>query len=146
MNHVLLALLSLLLYLPKFKFHHYSICDMLGSCFYCIKVANCCRMFTKIIELILVFYIPPILLLEKKKRIGWCCLNQYHQLFPGTPIQNCVGLVWMIFATFSFSHCMLIDRPIFHIARIQVTIITSSYDVSTPFTLIFFVHVLPLNG
>jgi hypothetical protein len=40
-------------------------CDMLGSYFYCIKVANCCRMFNKIIVLILVFYIPPILLLEE---------------------------------------------------------------------------------
>jgi hypothetical protein len=38
---------------------------------------------------------------------------------------------------------MLIDRH--HIAKMQVTIITSFYDVSTPFTPTFFVHVLPFK-
>jgi hypothetical protein len=39
----------------------------------------------------------------------------------------------------------LIDRPIFCIAKIQVTIVTSSFVVNTPFTLTFFVHVLPFK-
>ncbi len=40
---------------------------------------------------------------------------------------------------------MLIDRPGFCIAKIQVTTITSSFVVNTLFTLTFFVHILPFK-
>jgi hypothetical protein len=40
---------------------------------------------------------------------------------------------------------MLIDRPTFCIAKIQVITITSSFVVNIPFTLTFFVHVLPFK-
>jgi hypothetical protein len=40
---------------------------------------------------------------------------------------------------------MLIDRPVFGITKIQVTIVASSFVVNTPFTLTFFVHVLPFK-
>jgi len=53
------------------------------------------------------------------------------------------GLVISI--TFRFSCCMLIDKPTFCIAKIQVSTATSFFIISTHFNLTFFIHVLPFK-
>jgi hypothetical protein len=58
-------------------------------------------------------------------------LNQNHKKLPSTPCLNDVTLVWVIFATFIFNCCSVIDSPTFYIGRIQVNIVSFFYSMST---------------
>ncbi len=72
-------------------------------------------------------------------------LNQYHQELLNTPCWNGVTLVWIIFVTFIFNYCRVIDSPTFYIAKFQVTTTSSSFFVSTPPSPHFLDFVLPFK-
>ncbi len=131
-NHVLLAF-------PPYFLIYLNSNLIIISYVSCIKVVNCCKMFSKIVELVL----PSNPIGWQINKLGWHCLNQYHQLSFKTPFQNGVGIASLIFATFHFC-CMLIDRLSFCIAKIQVIIVTSSFIVNI-LTPTFIVCVLPFR-
>ncbi len=74
---------------------------------------------------------------------GCIQLNQYHQIFLGTPSLNGVGLVWVHSTTFIFNCCSVIESPHSYIPRTHATIVAFSSFVNTHAGPIFVFLVFP---
>ncbi len=75
--------------------------------------------------------------------LGYLFWNHFNQEFLGTSSLNGVGIICVIFVTFNFNCCMVMDNPHSYITNVHSTMGLFSSSINTPIGPILQLLVLP---